>query len=309
MDIFDVIIVGVGPAGLSAGMYAGRFNLKTLVLGSDFGGYASKAGIIYNYPGVKDIDGYDLSKTIKEQALENGVKFIDENVSSVEKEGALFKVCADGIYYFSKTVVLATGSERKKLGLPKEKELEGRGVHYCVTCDGPVYVGKTIAIAGGGYAAAKSAILASQYAKKTYILIRGKEIKAEHAIQEIIKKAGEKIEIITDIKIDSIKGEDKIESVILSREINGSKELKLDAVFVEIGSLPSNSIAQSLGVALDERGYVITDPFTNTNVPGVFVAGDLSNLFGDFKQNITAAAMGALSANSAYQFVKNAKLA
>lgn len=307
MDIYDTIIIGVGPAGLSAGMYAGRFKLKTLIFGSDFGGSAGTAGVIYNYPGVKNIDGYDLVKTMKEQAIENGAIFIDENVSQVEKEGELFKVFVDDKIYLSKTLILATGSERKKLDIANEKEFEGKGVHYCVTCDGPAYVDKNIAIIGGGYAAVKNAILASQYAKKVYILARGKELKAEAIMLDALEKIGEKIEVVTDIKVEELKGDNKLEGIILSKEIDGSNELKLDAIFVEIGSSPSNQIAKSLGITLDEKGYVITDSNTRTNVDGIFVIGDLSNLFGSFKQNITAAAMGALSANSAYQYIKGLK--
>lgn len=302
-DTYDLIILGAGPAGLSAAIYAGRFKMKTLVIGQDFGGEVSRIGKIWNYPGIKGVDGYDLMKTMKEQASENGVMFSDEEIIRIERDGDILKIFTEKEEIHSSSIILATGLERRKLGLLKEKELTGKGVHYCVTCDGPVYVGKTIAMVGGGDAAAKGAILASEYAKKVYLIVRGKELKSEPISLENIKKLGDKVETLYETEIKEIVGKEKLEKVILDRA-GKKEELSVDGLFVEIGSTPNNLFTKSLGISLDEKGYVVSDSLMATNVPGIFVAGDLAGLFGHFKQIITSAATGAIAANSVYQYLK-----
>lgn len=305
MEKYDTIIVGFGPAGFTAALYAGRFAMKTLVIGLEFGGYAAKAGIIHNYPGVKNADGYELSKTMKEQAEEAGAVFLDGEVVSIKKEGDLFVVeTKDEKFFNSKTIILATGSERRKLGLSREKELENKGVHYCVTCDGPIYVGKDIAVVGGGNAGVSAVLLASEYAKKIYLLVMGKELTAEPLNVEKIKNMREKVEVLYETEIKGLLGENKLSGLSIVEKSGAVKELKVDALFVEIGSLPANKLAQSLGLELNQQGYVHSDTTMKTNVTGVYVAGDLCDVFGYFKQNITAAASGALAASSAYSYLR-----
>lgn len=306
--VYDTIIVGFGPAGFTSALYAGRFAMKTLVIGKEFGGYAAKAGTIHNYPGVKNADGYELAKTMKDQAEEFGAEFLDGEVVSIERDGDFFVVkTKDSIAHKSKTIILATGSERRKMGLPRENEFENKGIHYCVTCDGPVYVGKDIAVVGGGNAGASAALLASEYANKIYLLVKGKEMTAESISVEKIKNLKNKIEILYETEIKELLGVDKLSGVLLNKEHSGSKELKIDGLFVEIGSLPASKLAKEIGVNLNEYGYVHSDFSMTTNIPGVFVAGDLCDVFGSFKQNITAAASGALAANSAYYYLKSHK--
>jgi thioredoxin reductase (NADPH) len=305
MEKYDTIIVGFGPAGFTAALYAGRFNLKTLVIGLEFGGYVAKAGIIHNYPGVKNADGYELSKTMKEQAEEAGAVFLDGEVVSAEQKGDSFEVyLKDGQKFLSKTVILATGSKRRRLELAKEKELENKGIHYCVTCDGPVYVGKEIAVVGGGNAGVSAVLLASEYAKKIYLIVMGKELTAEPLNVEKIKKMSDKVEIIYETEIKEILGESKLSGLMINSKTKGLRELKIEGLFVEIGSLPANKLAKDMGIELNDYGYVRSDTSMKTNVAGVYVAGDLCDVFGYFKQNITAAASGALAANSAYSYLK-----
>jgi len=304
MKKYDCIIIGTGAAGLSAGIYAGRYNMKTLIIGKEFGGQTSWAGIIENYPGYKEIDGYELMSKMKEQAESAGAEIIDGEVSKIEKEGDCFNVFSDETYHAS-SVVLALGSQRRQLGLPNEEELTGKGVHYCITCDGPVYGGKTIAVVGGGDAAVKGASLAAEHAEKIYIIARGDKLRAEPANQEKLKRAGDKIEIIFNTQIKEIIGKEKLEKVILDKEYNGSKELKLDGLFIEIGSIPNVSPAAPLGLALDYDGHIEVDGNMSTNVKGVYAAGDIMNLFEHFKQDITAAATGAMAATSAYNYYKD----
>lgn len=308
MEIYDTIIVGFGPAGFTAALYAGRFAMKTLVIGLEFGGYTAKAGTIYNYPGVKNADGYELAKTMKEQAEDAGASFYDGEVVKVEKKDDKFVVhTKDSKTFYARTVILATGSERRKMGLPREKELENKGVHSCVTCDGPVYVGKDIAIVGGGNAGVSAALLASLYAKKIYLLAKGKTLTAESINVEKIKNMADKIEILYETEVIKILGESKLSAVLLNREFNGSKELKVDGLFVEIGSLPANKLAKDLSIELNVQGYVHADVSMETNIPGAYVAGDLCDVFGSFKQNITAAASGAIAANSAHHYLQEKK--
>lgn len=307
MEEFDVVVVGSGPAGLSAGMYAGRFDLKTVVIGSQLGGYASLSGTIYNYPGIKNADGYSLAKTMKEQAKEFGTIFYDENVLSIKKDGNFFVTEIKGKQIKSFAVIIATGSERKKLEIEGEDKYEGKGIHYCVTCDGPIYSGKEVVVVGGGNSAVKGAILISEYASRIYMIVRGKELKAEPANMNILNKISDKIQFLYETNIVGFEGNGKLKKVLLDKEYNDSKELSIDAVFVEIGSRPVNALAKDLGVFVDEKGYVPTNGKMETNISGVFVAGDLSDLFGSFKQNITASATGSSAANSAYKYIKSVK--
>ena len=298
--LYDLIIIGSGAAGLSAGIYAGRYRMKALIIGKEFGGETAKAGAILNYPGFQSVDGYELMDLMKQQAAKLNVETLDAEVASIKRQGRCFTVATGKKTYEAGVVIFAVGAERRRLGLPNEKELTGRGVHYCVTCDGPVYTGKTIAMVGGGDASVKGVILASEYAKKVFLIARRKKITAEPINLDYLQKLKDKTEIILETEVKEIIGKDKLEKIILSRPRKGSAELIIDGLFVEIGSVPSVSLAESLGVELDERGYVKVDNMMRTNVDGVFAAGDVVNHFGSFKQDIAAAAMGAVAATSAY---------
>lgn len=304
--IYDLVIVGSGAAGLSAGIYAGRYKMKVMIVGQEFGGESATGGTFYNYPGTGPIDGYELMKKMKEQAKDVGVEFFEGKVLEVKREGHCFAVVVregskPAVEYPARTIILANGAERRRLDVPNAKELANKGVHYCVTCDGPVYVDKTIAVIGGGDAGVKGVNLAAQYAKKIYLLVRGSEIKAEPINYDEMKKLGDKVEILLNTEVKELVGKDKLEKLVLSTPYNGSNELTVDGVFVEIGAMPNTALAKSLGINTDERGYIIVDNGMKTNIDGVFAAGDTVNFFGSFKQAITAAAMGSVAATSAYQ--------
>lgn len=302
---YDLIIVGSGAAGLSAALYAGRYLMKVLVVGGEFGGETAKAGVIWNYPGAKGVDGFELMLTMKAQAEEVGATFDDGKVEKIEKNGDRFKVTVAGTTYTGKTLFLGMGAERRRLGLPNEKELTGRGVHYCVTCDGPVYTGKTIAMVGGGDASIKGVNLAAQFAKKIYLICREDKITAEPINYAEMQKLGDKVEVFFQTEVKEIIGTDHFQKAILSKEVNGSNELVVDALFVEIGAMPNTELPGTLGVALDKGGYIVVDMLMNTNVEGVFSGGDATNVFGRFKQTITAAATGSVAATSAYEYLKH----
>ncbi|MCI0557208.1 MAG: NAD(P)/FAD-dependent oxidoreductase [Nitrososphaera sp.] len=297
---YDLIIIGSGAAGLGAALYSGRYRMKVLVVGKEFGGETAQAGTIENYPGVPAVDGYELMSVMKKQATALDVEFVSDEATDVARQEHCFEVMAKKTTYQTHAVLFATGAERRRLGLANEKELTGKGVHYCVTCDGPVYGGKTIAMVGGGDASVKGANLAAEYVEKIYLLIRGKEVAAEPINLEKMKALGNKIEVIPEMEVKEIVGTQKLEKIVLSKPYNNSSELIVDGLFVEIGAMPNVALAQRLGVVLDERGHIKVDNMMQTNIDGVFAAGDAVNHFGTFKQDITAAAMGAVAATSAY---------
>lgn len=309
--VYDLVIVGSGAAGLSAALYARRYNMNILVFEGEFGGETATAGKIENYPGVLSINGYDLMKIMKEQGKALGVQFVEGRVlkilssnegQKIERKEAYFLVSGEQETVQARTVILAIGSKRRHLNLPKEEELTSRGVHYCVTCDGPVFAGKTVAMVGGGDSSVKGVNFLGEYAQKIYFIVRGKEIKAEPINLNQMAKLGDKVEVLLETEVKELVGESRLEKIILSQAYKGSTELVLDGMFVEIGFDPDQTFAKQLGLAIDEAGYTKVDNMMRTNVPGVFVAGDSTNHFERFKQDITAAALGAVAATSAYEY-------
>lgn len=301
---YDVVIVGSGAAGLSAALYARRYNMNTLVFEGEFGGETATAGKIENYPGLMSIDGYDLMKAMKEQGKALGVQFLEERVQKIERRDKYFLVTGEQETVQARTVILAFGSKRRHLGLPKEEELTSRGVHYCVTCDGPIFAGKTVAMVGGGDSSVKGVNFLGEYAHKIYFIVRGKEIVAEPINFEQMKKLGDKVEVLLETEVKELIGDKRLEKVVLSRAYKGSAEFILDGMFIEVGFDPDQTFVEQLGLQTDEAGYVKVDNMMRTNVPGVFGAGDATNHFGRFKQDITAAALGAVAATSAYEYNK-----
>jgi len=302
---YDLIVVGSGAAGLSAAIYAGRYKMSTLVIAGEFGGETSTAGSIENYPGFKAIDGYDLMKAMKEQTEAIGSKVIDGKVIRVDPpaggEGC-FTVATKKEEFETTTVILAIGSQRRHLNLPKEKDLTGRGVHYCWTCDGPLYGGKTVAMVGGGDSSVKGVNFLGEYVEKVYLIVRGKEVMAEPVNFDRMKKLGDKVEVLLETEIKELVGDQKLEKLVLSKPQAGSNDLVVDGMFIEVGFDPDRTFAEQLGLELDEKGYLKVDNMMRTNMPGIFGAGDTTNHFGRFKQDITAAAMGAVAATAAYEY-------
>ncbi|MES2953552.1 MAG: FAD-dependent oxidoreductase [Patescibacteria group bacterium] len=301
---YDLIIIGSGAAGLAAGLYAGRYRMKTLIIGEEFGGLTSRAGVIWNYPGNKGIDGYDLMVIMRDQAKEVGTEVKDGTVTSVVNDGGCFTVTtAKGVIYHAKTVLFACGTKHRKLGLPNEDALLGKGLHVCATCDAPLYAGKEVIIVGGGDSSVKSINLAAEYVSKIYFVVRD-GITAEPINYEQMQKLGDKVEVLMNNEVAELVGENKFEKVVLKKPHDGHVELAAAGIFVEVGAKPNVEIASMIGVGLDEKGYIKTNALAETNIPGAYAAGDTTNLFGFFKQDITAAAMGAVAATSAYNFTK-----
>jgi thioredoxin reductase (NADPH) len=302
--MYDVIIIGAGCTGWAAAMYAGRFKMKTLIIGDLVGGLITWTDSVENYPGFNKITGTELANKLKEHALEYDVDFEESKVSKVEKTKNSFLIYSGKKKFESKTIILATGTEVKRLNIPGEGVFTNNGVHYCALCDGYAYQNKIISVIGGSDSAAKEALVLAEYGKKVYIIYRGSEIHPEPINLERIKK-NKKIEIINNTNLLEIKGNSKVESIILDKAYKGSKELKLDAVFVAIGHTPMSDLAKNIGIKLNNHEEIIIDRDSKTNISGAFAAGDVVD--NNFKQAITGVGEAVNAVYSSYQHINNNK--
>ncbi len=298
--MYDTIIIGGGVAALGAALYSGRFQMKTLVIGENIGGTIMNTNEVANYPGFEMISGMELIDKLKKHAEQYDIEIEMAKVDKIMKKGDCFKVSTGSKDYSAKAIILATGTEWRKLNVPGEKEYTGKGVHYCALCDGAFYKDKVVAVIGGSDSAAKDALLMTQYAKKVYIIYRKEEIRAEPITKSKVD-ANKKIEIIKNTNVVSIKGDKFVNKVFLDKEYDGSKEFALDGVFIDIGHIPISSLAKEIGVKLDKKGEIIIDRQGFTNVKGVFAAGDVVDT--EFKQAITGVAEGVTAAYNAYHYI------
>ena len=303
-NAYDLLIIGQGAAAFAAALYAARYQVKPVVIGETFGGETATGGVIENYPGYPEIDGFDLMLKFREQADKYEVPVIDDKVVSVEGvDGHYTATTFGGDTYIGASVLLAVGRERRKLGLEHEEEWTGKGVSFCSTCDAPLHRGNVVAVVGGGDAAIKGAVLLTRYAQKVYVIYRGSRFtRPEPANLRALGEAGN-AETLFETNVVALKGDDGLSSIVLDREHDGSTEIAVHGIFLEIGADPRSELAVQLGVALNEKDEVVVDRRMGTNVPGVFAAGDLTDASGELKQTITAAAQGALAAATAYEYV------
>lgn len=300
---YDLVIIGAGPAGLTAGLYASRYKINLLIIGDPFASSVCGAHLLENWPGTDKISGLELIQKMVGQVKNHGVEILSENVEQIEKKDFFTIKTKEGKEFLAKTIILAAGTERKKLMIPGEKELLGKGVSYCATCDAPFLKNKEAAVVGDGNAAIMAADLLAQYANKVYLIIRGKELRGEEVWQEKIKN-NPQIEIVQERSVTVINGEKSVESVGLDQNYQGQKELKVQGILIEIGSEPISSWLKEIGVQLDEKGYIKIDQAGSTSFQGIFAAGDITNGSNNFRQVITAAAEGAVAALGVYNYLK-----
>ena len=299
---YDVIIIGAGPAGLTAGLYTGRARLKTLILEkATSGGQAATTDLIENYPGFPDgVGGFQLTELMKQQALEFGAEIREITpVSTIEVEGDDRIVKTEDESFTAKTVIIASGTEPKVLGIPGEDELRGRGVSYCATCDGAFYRDKVVAVIGGGNAAVEEAIFLTRFASKVYIVHRRDELRADKIVQERAF-ANDKIEIVWDSHLKKVLGTGKVEEMVVENKNTAERtSYPVDGVFFYIGTVPNTVFCESV-VDMDTRDFIVTDERLQTSVAGIFAAGDCrANLL---KQVAVAVGEGALAAVEAERY-------
>lgn len=303
---YDVAIIGGGPAGLAAAVYAARGGMKTVIFEKALiGGQITTTADVENYPGFEDnMSGFDIADKMRKQAEKFGTEIKQENIKSIQSDNFYKVIETDSNKYNIKSVILATGANPRKLGVQGEAKYTGRGVSYCATCDGALYRDKIVAIVGGGDSAVEEAIFLTKFAKKVYIIHRRDELRAVKLIQ---KRAfeNEKIEIIWDSIVKEIKGGDFIEIVELyNKKTKETSELDLDGIFIYVGIIPNNELVKS-DVDLDEQGFILTDETMCTKVPGLFAAGDVVHKV--LRQVVTAASDGAIAAFSAEKWTEENK--
>lgn len=303
MQTKELIILGGGPAGLSASVYSARYKIDHLLISSEIGGYLNEIHLVENYPGVPSISGFELKEQFKRQIEQLGVDMRMEMIKKITKKEGLFEVETNNQLYFSKNIIYALGTRHRKLEIPGEDEFFGKGVSYCATCDGPFFKNKTVVIAGGGNSAATAAIMLSEHAKKVYVIYRSETLKCTPTYCDRLK-ADPKINLIKKANVKKVIGDKLIKKVILDKKFKGTNELIVDGLFVEIGSAPEISPLKSLDLELDQWSFITTRPDQSTNITGFYAAGDITTNSNGFRQLITASAEGSIAALSVFENLK-----
>jgi thioredoxin-disulfide reductase len=306
-NIYDLIIVGGGPAGITAGIYAARQKLNTLLITKNFGGQITRKAVpIENYPGFGTVSSLELIKRFEKHLRESPIKIILDSISKVKKDGSTFSLLTGSRKTLkSKAVIISSGADPRPLEVPGEKKFIGKGVSYCVACDGPLFSGKELVVAGGGNSAFEAALSLSNYAKKIYIIERSEKIRADKENQRRVKET-KKIEVILGAVLKKIDGDNFVSSVsYLDSKSNKMINLSVSGIFVEIGSQPATAFVKGL-VDFSDKDEIIINPNTlETKTPGLFSAGDVSNC--PFKQIVVSAGEGAKAAMSVSSYLQKIK--
>ncbi len=299
--MYDVLILGGGPAGLTAAIYAARGGLKTAIIEvRGAGGQAAITPSVENYPGVKFTDGFSLTYTMLEQAQSFGAEIIYDGISSLSLDGDVKSaITISGNKYEAKTVIIASGARARKLGVDKENEFLGKGISYCATCDGGFFRKKPVAVVGGGNTAVEDALYLKNFASEVYLIHRRNELRASKVLADKIKESD--VKIIWDSVVTELVGDDKLTSVKLKNvKTDEESEIEVNGLFVAVGQTPES--AGFDGIEIDQSGYIVADEQTlATNIKGVFVAGDVRQK--QLRQIVTACADGAIAADSALKYL------
>ncbi|MFA5023881.1 MAG: thioredoxin-disulfide reductase [Patescibacteria group bacterium] len=300
--MYDLIIIGSGPAGMTAGIYAVRREMKTLIIGRELGGQMVWANEIENYPGFEKITSFELINRMKQQVVNFGVEIKNDEVKKIKKtnEGN-FLLYANRETFEAKTVIIAMGLSPRRLAVPGEVEFNGKGVSYCANCDGPFYKNKKVAVIGGGNSALDAAEVMSKIASQVYLIHRDEGFCAfDTLVKEV--KSRPNIEIISNAEIKSIDGQEKVNKItIIDKKNNQEKEIALDGVFVEVGRIADTDLVADL-VERNNKNQIIVNSKTETKTPGLFAAGDVTDC--EFKQITIAMGQATTAALSAYQYLQ-----
>ncbi len=300
MKTVDVAILGGGPAGATAAVYALRYSLSTIIISENIGGWMREAPMISNFPSAPgEINGLDLSAKFKEQLNELKAEIVEEKVIQVKKVGNIFYIKTNNSEYAAKTVIYALGSEKRKLNVPGETEFFGKGVSACVTCDGPLFSGRVVGVVGGGDSAAVAALMLSEYAKEVHLFSKELELRSKPSLTKRMINS-DIIKIHKGVSILKINGEKFLNSV----NLDNKKEIELQGLFIEVGMIPTTKIAQEVGVKIGKWGLIEVKEDMATAVPGFFAAGDLTTGSNRFRQIATAVGEGAIAANSTYEYLR-----
>ena len=304
MTEYDVIVVGAGPAGATAALYAARYGMSVAFFDTvDPVSQLSLAPKVENYPGFEG-SGFELLERMRNQAIKFGAQYKFEKVLKLKRENGKFVVITENDVYRAIALIIATGGRHRELGVVGEKEFLGRGVSYCATCDGHFFKGKKVIVVGGGNSAVEDALYLKDLGCDVTLVHRRDELRAEKALQEELFKR--KIPVVWNTVVRRIEGGERVERVVLLNRItNEEKVVEVDGVFISVGMRPATDIVMDLGVERDSAGYIKVDRKQRTNVEGVFAAGDCCD--NPLKQIVTACGDGAVAANSAYEFVKMMK--
>ncbi len=303
MENWDLVIVGGGPAGLAAGIYAGRAGLRVLLLEEKMvGGQVANTPLIENYPGFESIAGTKLVEMIAGHCRNSGATINEiENVKSIYVKHENFQIKTNKTSYISKSVILATGTHHRLLNAPGEEEFQGKGVSYCALCDGAFFKDKQVMVVGGGNSAATSARYLANIATNVKLVHRRDTLRAEKAYAKVLENM--KVEFLWNSEVLEIKGNGVVQQAILKNNKTGKvTEINVDGVFVQVGEVPNTQVAKSVGVKLDEKRYIIVDVNQETNIQGIFAAGDVTNR--PVKQVGTAVGEGIIAATEAFGYAK-----
>ena len=300
-EIFDTVIIGSGPAGLAAAIYAERAELKAIVIEKNVvsGGQVLTTYEVDNYPGSRGIGGFDLGMKFREHADGLGATFVEDEVLKIDSDGEIKKVICENDTYETKTVIIATGASHRKLGVLGEEELAGLGVSYCATCDGAFFKNKITAVVGGGDVALEDAIFLARLCKKVYLIHRRDELRGAKSLQKKLFSL-DNVEMVWDSVVDEIKGSDHVESVSVSNvKTKEKKDLQVDGVFIAVGISPNTQGFE--GLARMENGYFVAGEDCATSVPGIFAAGDVRTK--QLRQIVTAVSDGANAVTSVERYL------
>lgn len=296
--MYDIIIIGAGPAGLTAAIYALRANKKVLVLeAKTYGGQIVNASNIENYPGIKSISGFDFSTNLYNQVKDLGGEIKIETVININDKK---EVTTNKDKYNTKAIIIATGSNNRKLNIDKEEDFIGKGVSYCATCDGAFYKDKDVMVVGGGNTALEDSLYLSNIVNKVYLVHRRDEFRGENKFVEEIKSK-DNIELVLNSTIKSINGSDTLESIDVIDKDNNITNIKVNGLFIAIGQEPKNEIFKNI-INIDSNGYIETNDGVHTNINGIYVAGDCRNK--DLRQLTTAVSDGSIAATTAINEMK-----
>lgn len=302
--MYDIIIVGAGPAGLTAAIYAKRASKRVLVLEArNYGGQIINTLDIENYPANEHISGFDFATNLYNQAKNLGTEIIFEKVIQINNKENEKEVITTKNKYITKAIILATGSENRKLGLQNENELVGKGVSYCATCDGAFYKNKCVAVVGGGNTALEDALYLSDIANKVYLIHRRSEFRGEEVTVNNLKEK-ENIEFIYNSNITKLNANEKLESIEITNSNGTTRTIQIDGLFIAIGRIPENENFSKL-IKLDDNGYIVASENCHTNISGIFVAGD--NRTKEVRQLVTATSDGAIAAMEAIKYINNGR--